>query len=355
MTPTFDKVHNKFKFNGLHFDRDALKEVAYSFIKEGEPFEKEMGDFLLEWTNDRPLVEVRTSGSTGAPKIVSIKKEAMVASAIATGNFFNLEPGDTCLHCLPTHFIAGKMMLVRAMILGLELTTVEPLSQPNFDVDKTFDFCAMVPLQLENSLNATKNIKKLIVGGAAVPKSLVTAVQKLKTEVYETYGMTETITHIAAKRLNGKNKSKYFTTLPGVLVTQDERNCLVIKAPYLSSEPVITNDIVELISEHEFKWLGRADFVINVGGVKVHPEEIESKLRDHFQSRIIITSEHDSKLGEHVVMIVESEPFEISKEIFNDLEKFEVPKNVYFIPKFVEKTPGKIQILETLNKAKSSL
>lgn len=355
MTPTFDKVHNKFKFNGLHFDRDALKEVAYSFIKEGEPFEKEMGDFLLEWTNDRPLVEVRTSGSTGAPKIVNVKKEAMVASAIATGNFFNLEPGHTCLHCLPTHFIAGKMMLVRAMILGLELTTVEPLSHPVFDVDKTFDFCAMVPLQLENSLNATKNIKKLIVGGAAVPKSLVTAVQKLKTEVYETYGMTETITHIAAKRLNGKNKSKYFTTLPGVLVTQDERNCLVIKAPYLSSEPVITNDIVELISEHEFKWLGRADFVINVGGVKVHPEEIESKLRDYFQSRIIITSEHDSKLGEHAVLIVESEPFEISKDIFNHLEKFEVPKNVYFIPKFVEKIPGKIQILETLNKAKVSL
>lgn len=354
MIPTFDKIHNKFKLNGLHFDRDSLKEVAYSFIKEGQLFEKEMGDFLLEWTNERAVVEVRTSGSTGAPKIVIIKKDAMVASAISTGNFFSLEPGDTCLHCLPTHFIAGKMMLVRAMILGLEVTTVEPLSRPIFDIDKTFDFCAMVPLQLENTINATNNIKKLIVGGAAVPKSLVTAVQKLKTEVYETYGMTETITHIAAKRLNGKTKSKYFTTLPGVLLTQDERNCLVIKAPYLSSEPVITNDIVELISEHEFKWLGRADFVINVGGLKVHPEEIESKLRDHFQSRIIITSEHDSKLGEHVVMIVESEPFEISKSVFEDLEKFEVPKSIYFISKFVEKTPGKIQILETLNKAKLS-
>jgi O-succinylbenzoic acid--CoA ligase len=354
MTPTFDKIHNKFKFNGLYFDREALKEVAYSLIKEGELYEKEMGDFLLEWTNDRPIVEVRTSGSTGAPKMVIIKKEAMVASAIATGNFFSLEPGDTCLHCLPTHFIAGKMMLVRAMILGLEVTTVEPLSRPVYDTNKTFDFCAMVPLQLENTINFTKNIKKLIVGGAAVPKSLISAVQKLKTEVYETYGMTETITHIAAKRLNGKQKSKYFTTLPGVLVTQDERDCLVIKAPYLSSEPLVTNDIVELVSEHEFRWLGRADHVINVGGLKVQPEQVEAKLRDKFQNRILITSAHDSKLGEHVVMIVESDPFEISKEIFSDLEKFEVPKTVYFIPKFIEKTPGKIQILETLNKAKMS-
>lgn len=354
MTPTFDKIHNKFRLNGLHFDRDALKEVAYSLIKEGAPFEKEMGDFLLEWTNERDLVEVRTSGSTGAPKIVKIKKKAMVTSALATGDFFGLEPGDTCLHCLPTHFIAGKMMLVRAMILGLEVTAVEPLSRPLFDKNMKFDFCAMVPLQLENTINGIKNIKKLIVGGATVPKPLISMVQFLKTEVYETYGMTETITHIAAKRLNGKAKSKYFTTLPGVFISQDDRNCLVIKAAYLSSKPLITNDIIEMVSKREFKWKGRADHVINVGGVKVQPEEIQAKISSKIPHRILITAEHDSKLGEHVVMVVESDPYEVSQEIFKDLEKFEVPKSIYFVSSFVEKTPGKIQVQKTLDQAKNA-
>lgn len=352
MTPSFDKIHNRFKLNGLHFDRDALKEVAYSYIKEGEFYEKEIGDFLLEWTNDRDVVEVRTSGSTGVPKIIKLKKQAMVASALATGNYFNLEPGNTCLHCLPAHFIAGKMMMIRAMILGLELTTVEPLSRPMFNKDTVFDFASMVPIQLDKTLNFVDNIKLILVGGAAVSKRLVSKLNSVQSAVFETYGMTETITHIAARRLNGISKSKYFTTLPSVMVSQDERNCLVIKAPYLSDEPIITNDVVELISETEFNWLGRADHIINVGGVKVQPETIEEKLHSKFESRYFITSENDSKLGEHVVLVIESDKFEISASTFDDLEKFEVPKNIYFISKFVEKTPGKIQIHETLNKIK---
>ncbi len=352
MTPTFDKIHNRFKLNGLHFDRDELKEVAYSFIKEGEPFEKEMGNFLLEWTNDRDVVEVRTSGSTGQPKIIKLKKQAMVASALATGNYFKLEPGDTCLHCLPTHFIAGKMMLIRAMILGLELTTVEPLSKPNFDVNKMFHFASMVPIQLENTINSVDNIKLVLVGGAPVSKSLRLKTNKLKSAIFETYGMTETITHIAAKRLNGDAKSNYFTTLPSIMVSQDERDCLVIKAPYLSDEPIITNDVVELISETEFNWLGRADHIINVGGIKVQPELIEEKLHSKIKQRFFITSENDAKLGEHVVIVIEAAKFEIPAATFDGLEKFEIPKNIYFTPKFVESTPGKIQILETLKKIK---
>lgn len=352
MTPTYDKIHNRFKLNGLHFDREELKEVAYSYIKEGEAFEKEMGDFLLEWTNDREVVEVRTSGSTGVPKIIKLKKQAMVASALATGNYFNLEPGDTCLHCLPTHFIAGKMMLIRAMILGLEVTTVEPLSRPNFDNDKVFDFASMVPIQLEKTINFVDNIKLILVGGAPVSKSLRSKASKVNTAIFETYGMTETITHIAARRLNGPTKSNYFTTLPSVMVSQDERDCLVIKAAYLSDDAIITNDVVELISETEFNWLGRADHVINVGGVKVQPEVVEDKLHTKIEQRFFITSENDSKLGEHVVMVIEADKFEIPTSTFDELEKFEIPKKIYFTSKFVEATPGKIQILETLKKIK---
>lgn len=352
MTPTYDKIHNRFKLNGLHFDREELKEVAYSYIKEGEAFEKEMGDFLLEWSNDRDVVEVRTSGSTGEPKIIKLKKQAMVASALATGNYFNLEPGDTCLHCLPTHFIAGKMMLIRAMILGLEVTTVEPLSRPNFDKDKVFDFASMVPIQLEKTINFVNNIKLILVGGAPVSKSLSLKTNEVKSAIFETYGMTETITHIAARRLNGPTKSNYFTTLPSVMVSQDERNCLMIKATYLSDDAIITNDVVELISETEFNWLGRADHVINVGGVKVQPEVVEDKLHTKIEQRFFITSENDSKLGEHVVMVVEADKFEIPSSTFDELEKFEIPQKIYFTSKFVEATPGKIQILETLKKIK---
>lgn len=352
MTPSFDKIHNRFKLNGLHFDRDDLKEVAYSYIKEGEFYEKEIGDFLLEWTNDRDVVEVRTSGSTGLPKIIKLKKQAMVASALATGDYFNLEPGNTCLHCLPAHFIAGKMMMIRAMILGLELTTVEPLSRPVFNKDTVFDFASMVPIQLDKTLNFIDNIKLLLVGGAAVPKRLVSKLSNVEAAVFETYGMTETITHIAARGLNGASKSKYFTTLPGVMVSQDERNCLVIKADYLSNEPIITNDVVELISETEFNWLGRADHIINVGGVKMQPETIEEKLHSKIDKRFFVTSENDSKLGEHVVLVIESDKYEIPTATFDDLEKFEIPKNIYFTPKFSEVTPGKIQIQTTLNKIK---
>ncbi len=352
MTPSFDKIHNRFKLNGLHFDRDELKEVAYSYIKEGEFYEKEIGDFLLEWTNDRDVVEVRTSGSTGLPKIIKLKKQAMVASALATGDYFKLEPGNTCLHCLPAHFIAGKMMMIRAMILGLELTTVEPLSRPVFNKDTVFDFASMVPIQLEKTLNFVDNIKLLLVGGAAVPKRLVSKLSNVDAAVFETYGMTETITHIAARGLNGAFKSKYFTTLPGVMVSQDERNCLVIKADYLSDEPIITNDVVELVSETEFNWLGRADHIINVGGVKVQPETIEEKLHSKIDKRFFITSENDSKLGEHVVLVIESDKFEIPASTFDELEKFEIPKNIYFTAKFSEVTPGKIQIQATLKKIK---
>lgn len=352
MTPSFDKIHNRFKLNGLHFDRDELKEVAYSYIKEGVFYEKEIGDFLFEWTNDRDVVEVRTSGSTGLPKIIKLKKQAMVASALATGNYFNLEPGNTCLHCLPTHFIAGKMMLIRAMILGLEITTVEPLSKPVFDTDTAFDFVSMVPIQLEKSLKNIDNMKLILVGGAPVSKKLASKLAHAKPAVFETYGMTETITHIAAKRLNGDVKSRNFTTLPGVMVSIDERNCLVIKAPYLSDDPIITNDVVSLVSETEFNWLGRADHIINVGGVKLQPEAIEEKLHSKIDKRFFITSENDSKLGEHVVLVIESEKFEIPASTFDELEKFEIPKNIYFTTKFIEDTPGKIQIQATLDKIK---
>ena len=202
MKTNYKIIHKKFKLNGVHYSNETLLQVAYNFIKDGEVYQQEIGKFLYQWLDDNDFVEAKTSGSTGTPKPIRIRKQAMVNSALATGGFFDLKPSDTVLHCLPTQFIAGKMMLVRAMVLGLELDLVEPITKPNFDAEKSYDFCAMIPLQLENTIQHCGNIKTIIVGGASVSCTLKTKTQSIDSHVYETYGMTETVTHIALKKLN---------------------------------------------------------------------------------------------------------------------------------------------------------
>ncbi len=343
-SPTYENVHNLFKLNGFHLDREDLCRVAYSFIKEGEDFEKPVGDFLLDWFDGKDYIEMETSGTTGAPKTISVKKQAMVDSALATGDFFELEPGNKALQCLPVKFVAGKMMLVRAMILGLDLEFVAPSSHPLNKNEIDFDFVAMVPLQAQNSIAELKKVKKMIVGGAAVNKTLEKQLLKLPTEVYETYGMTETITHIAARKLGEKT----FTVLPYVTISYDDRNCLVIHAPRISDDVIITNDIVELVNENQFIFLGRMDNVINSGGIKLIPEQIEEKLAAKIQQRFFIASKPDNELGEKVVLVIEGEKHELDDLIYESLDKYEKPKEVVFVSKFKDTVTGKILRKETM-------
>ncbi|WP_303317783.1 AMP-binding protein [Flavivirga abyssicola] len=358
MIPNYNKVHNRFKLNGVHYTYEDLMEVAYSFVKEGVPYEVSIGEFLLDWLDVNDSIVVNTSGSTGKPKPISLSKQAMVNSAIATGDFFNLEPGGRALHCLPSSFIAGKMMLVRAMILGLELDLIEPNSQPNFNTKISYDFCAMIPLQLQNSLNSCDGIKTIIVGGASVSNSLKEKIQNLSSSIYETYGMTETVTHIAVKKINNFNKEKgrhvelaeasYFQTLPNISISQDERDCLIIDAPKLSKDKIITNDIVKCLSKNEFEWLGRYDNVINSGGLKLFPEKIEAKLQDKIKERFFIASSAHESLGEQLILVLESDSTKLDKTVFSDLDKFEKPKEIYAIKRFIETSSGKIQRKKTL-------
>ncbi|MCK7590540.1 AMP-binding protein [Subsaxibacter sp. CAU 1640] len=352
MTPSFDKIHNKFKLNGNKYDHHQLKEVAYSLIKEGEPYEKITGDFLLDWLDDNDFVRVHTSGSTGKPKIMKLSKQAMVNSSIATGNYLKLKSGNTALHCLPNNYIAGKMMLVRAMILGLEMDLVEPTSQPIFDYDKTYHFTAMLPMQLESTLSYLHNVKTIIVGGSSVSKHLIDLTQSVKAKVYATYGMTETASHIALKPLNNKSREPYFKVLPKVSISQDERGCLVIYAPKVAKEKVVTNDLVELHSETEFEWLGRIDNVINSGGVKLFPEQIEEKLKGKLPYQFFIASEPDKILGERLVMVIESSINTVDKKNFKVLDKYETPKKIYNVKQFKMTPTGKIKRLETLKMIK---
>ena len=355
MTPTFDKIHLKFKLNANYYDAEDLKEVAYSLVKEGAPYEKVMGDFLMDWLDSNDYIDVKTSGSTGQPKLMKVSKQAMVNSSIATGDYFKMLPGQTALLCLPTHYIAGKMMLVRAMILGLDLDFVDPTSQPVFDYAKTYDFCAMVPLQLKNTLADINNIKTLIIGGAAISKPLEEAIQGLKTKIYATYGMTETVSHVAVKAMNGKKKSDYFKVFPKVTISQDNRGCLVIDAPKVSSERLVTNDVVELHSASEFELLGRIDNMINSGGVKFFPEQIEEKLANQIKERFFIASEPDADLGEKLILILESDSNKLQTSVFKDLNKLEIPKEVYAIPKFIETASGKVQRKDTMKLLKKDV
>jgi len=331
-------VHNLFKLNGYHLTKEDLCRVAYSFIKEGEDFEQMVGDFLLDWFDDKSYIDMNTSGTTGVPKTIRIEKNAMVQSAISTGNFFGLEPGNRVLHCLPTKYVAGKMMFVRSFILGLDMDFVAPSSHPLENNDEKYDFSAMVPLQAKNSLSKLSNIKKVIIGGVKIHKSLEQELVKLPIEIYETYGMTETITHIAAKKVG----VEAFTTLPNVTVSINENQCLEILATNIGNEKIVTNDVVKLISDTQFVWLGRFDNVINSGGIKIMPEQIESKLSTLIPRRYFINGEPDTTLGEKVVLYVEGEIMKIEDTVFDVLNKYEKPKEIVFIPKFKETATGKI-------------
>jgi O-succinylbenzoic acid--CoA ligase len=345
INPTYENVHNKFKLNGFNLDRDDLCRVAYSFIKEGEEFEKPVGDFLLDWFDSKSYVEMHTSGSTGIPKVIQVDKQAMVNSALATGDFFELSAGNKALHCLPVKYVAGKMMLVRAMILGLDLEFVAPSSHPLRDTDENFDFAAMVPMQAQNSISDLDRVKKLIVGGAKINSALEKQLLKLPTDVYETYGMTETISHIAAKKVG----EKAFTVLPNVTISYDENNCLIIHAPRISEEVIETNDVVELLNENQFIFLGRIDNVINSGGIKLLPEQIEEKLSGKIEPRYFISSKEDKELGEKIILVIEGNPFDVDKTIFESLDKYEKPKEILFVQKFKETGNGKIIRKESLN------
>ena len=299
--PTYLNIHPKFKLNGHNLSKDDLYVVAYSYIKEGDESEKPVGEFILDWFDEKPYIEMRTSGSTGIPKLIRVSKQSMVNSAIASGTFFDLQYGSRILNCLPMKYVAGKMMFVRSFVLGLEMDFVPPSLHPLEKLEDCYDFSAMVPLQAQNSLKDLHKIKKLIVGGAKINAKLEKELLRLKkTECYETFGMTETVSHIAAKKVGEKS----FRLMPNVSIETDNRSCLIINAPQLLDEPIVTNDLVEIVEGNQFKFLGRLDNVINSGGVKINPEQVEEKLLDKISPRFMISGKPDLDLGEKVVLLI---------------------------------------------------
>ncbi|MDD3772697.1 MAG: AMP-binding protein [Weeksellaceae bacterium] len=300
-------------------------------------WEKSILDFLNEWNSNHDYIIAHTSGSTGKPKEIRLSKKSMKLSAKLTGEFFNLQKGNTALLCMPVNFIAGKMMIVRAIELGLKLFCVEAKSQIDLEKFPSLDFVPMTPMQVEKSFDSIQKIKTLLIGGAPLSDDLRTKLIQTKVKVYESYGMTETITHIGLKEIS----EEFFTVLNQVKIKKDDRNCLVIKTPYFEEE-VVTNDLVEITDEKYFKWLGRFDNVINSGGIKLIPEQIEEKLKPYIQKEFIVSSKPDAILGEKLILIIESDTFDFSLPD-GLLGKFEKPKEILFIKEFPRTESGKIK------------
>ncbi|MEZ2414113.1 AMP-binding protein [Muriicola sp. E247] len=352
MQNQYKETHPLFKFQGTHFSIHELNDVAYSLIKEGDKEERLIGDFLMDWVSPHDSLTLRTSGSTGKAKSIRVTKQAMINSALRSADYFGLKAGQTALLCLSASHIAAKMMLVRAMVIGLSLDTVDPSSSPLNGLNRRYDLCSMVPLQLEKSIKHLSSIDTLLVGGAPLSSELRLKLQKSPSRIFETYGMTETCSHIAVRPVNGKEEGQSdqmaipFETLPGLTVSTDNRNCLVINAPDLGVESLVTNDLVKLISEKEFNWLGRWDNIINSGGVKLIPEVIEAKLKPHLENKFVVLGKPDKALGEKLILAIEGEgnPAQILKHIsdVNTLDKFEIPKEIHFISRFKISESGKL-------------
>ncbi|NLR91132.1 AMP-binding protein [Flammeovirga agarivorans] len=340
-----------------------------NFSLEGDEFIDNVLIFCFEWLNGKEAFSMQSSGSTGTPKTITVKRQQMYESAKATGAILKLQRNDTALICMNTDYIAGKMMLVRMLELKLDTWIVPPTSTPfkehQFPVD--FDFTAMAPIQVQLSLEDVGskdrflNTKKLIIGGAPMAESQEDEIilQMVNTKVYMTYGMTETVSHIALREVSATSDQLYHT-LNNVLIGVDHRNCLNITAPMTDNKKIQTNDIVKIISSTSFQWIGRADNIINSGGVKVQAEKVEKATLHHLfdlgyhNINLFVGGVPNDLLGEEVTLFIEGvslsaeDEHQLLLKLKNELGRYELPKKVVSVGSFVKTNTLKIQRKQTI-------
>ena len=303
-------------------------------------------EFLSQWNDASPCMEVKTSGSTGVPKRIYIEKVRMRASARMTCDFLGLNQGDTALLCMPLDYIAGKMMVVRALERGMRLLSVEPSSHPLCSINmesignpSCIDFVAMVPLQVWNTLQVPEererlcHIKHLIIGGGAIPRELKQELRPLPINVWSSYGMTETLSHIALRRIN----EDYYSPLPGISLSQDQDDCLIINAPSLCAQTLYTNDIVRFHGKDHFQIIGRRDNTICSGGIKIQIEQVEAWLHSIGMDNIMITYREDKALGQALVYLTTDE---INTDMLRKSIPTTTPNSKFWLPRHIVKVPS---------------
>lgn len=339
--------YNILRVNGqVYKGVDAIMGLVDDLMSTGEEQNIDIAQFFQSWFDEDDYIRLQSSGSTGTPKIIKVKKQAMVASSLRTIVFFELRAGDSALLCLSVKYIAGKMMLVRALVGQLNLLIGDVSSHALQKINRSVEFAAMVPMQLHTILSedehSLERVKKLIVGGGSVHPSLTAQLAGLNTEVWETYGMTETVSHIALRQLTVGNEP--FTLLPGIHIDVDERGCLIILPSDITSEKLLTNDLVELVSDRQFRLLGRYDNIINTGAVKLVPEVIEAKLKPVISADFVISWKKDEVLGQKIVLVIEADaPICMDELDLSGLSKYELPKEVITLKDFPRTETGKVQ------------
>ncbi len=352
-----------YRIAGKQLHLEELKSISLEKISVLgiPPWEREVWSFILQWFSPGDTITVQTSGSTGPPEEISLQKQHMKVSAEATLSFFGLNKGDTALLCLPVKYIAGKMMVVRALVGGLDLILTEPTSVPEIKPEQSIHFAAMTPMQAAGLLDTERGIEKLnridklILGGGIISPSLEDRLQQLQTETWQTYGMTETITHIALRKVNGKQRSQWYRPLPGVTVHTDENNQLVIDYPAIGIQELVTGDLAETTDSGAFKLKGRMDNVVNSGGIKIQPEILEQKIEDLISVPFFLGGTDDDKLGQKLVLLLESEEMskgslmELKEKIGERLSGPEKPRRFFLLPAFLRTGNGKIRRQQTLD------
>ena len=302
-------------------------------------------EFLAQWNDASPTMEVRTSGSTGTPKLIYIEKERMRASARMTCDFLGIKPADTALLCMPLDYIAGKMMVVRAQERNMKLLSVEPSGHPLADNtlsdlnEGIVHLAAMVPLQVWNTLRVPEererlhHIKHLIIGGGAIPQELEQELRTIPINVWSSYGMTETLSHIALRRIS----EDYYSPLPGISLSQDQDDCLIINAPALCAQTLYTNDIVRFHGKDRFQVIGRRDNTICSGGIKIQIEQVEAWLQSIGIDNIMVTYREDKALGQALVYLTTDK---INIDLLRKSVPTDTPNSKFWLPRHIVNVPS---------------
>lgn len=356
----------------ITFPAHSLKLTAEELILRDTSSDPEIiqkvADICKWWLESQLPMEITTSGSTGTPRKISFERTEIIGSIQLTVQALNLRSGMNCLLALDPGFIGGRMMILRSLEIGMNLICLQASSNPLKDINQPIDFTALVPLQLEtiladSSLHSRLNsIQTILIGGAPMSHKLRKSAEQLETDIFLSFGMTETLSHIALQKI--KPGSQFFKVLKGISISKDNRGCLIINTPTLKSAPIITNDLVDLTATDEFRWLGRYDRVINSGGIKISPEKLESyseeiilsvlKSGDFFYSSI-----EDNRLGQKVVLILvrniqpsNSDLEKMISDLRKKLSAFEFPKEILWVRENEKSAGGKTDRAKTLEKGK---
>lgn len=338
--------------NGQLLTKDTWNQILD--VEQLDEISLKVISFLEQWWDNRSFVSITTSGSTGTPKTLHAEKQNLWKSAEKTIEWFGLKQGMTALLCLSPDYIAGKMMIVRAMQARLNLITTNLSANPLAALNQPIHFVAMVPLQLvkvlEESPEKLKLVQTILLGGSGLSIALEDQLQSISTNVFHSYGMTETLSHIALRAVNGIQASDWFQPMKQVQISRNENGCLVAKVPFLSADAIVTHDVIEMSENGSFKVIGRADDVIVSAGNKIHPALLEKKMEPILHFPFLISSKPNPASGEELVLLIEKElsistVFVLWNQLFSNLEPFEIPRLILFVPKIPLLESGKVNRL----------